>query len=177
MVSDKYGFAFCHIPRTGGTSFTDAMLSVHNPKLEDYPHTPLSQFRDKLNGNVVFTKVRNPFDRAVSLFHRTKPMWNNNFNRFLESDFHWRKRETLCPAEDYLLEKSKELFNCVLRFETLIGDTKRLLDYLGIDFDMALYPHWTHTSHNPYREYYTDDLRKIVESRCAWEIERFGYSY
>jgi len=53
---------FIHIPKTGGQSIHKAM------GIKNGPHRPVRRVR-RTGKKYIFSVVRNPFDRAVSLFH------------------------------------------------------------------------------------------------------------
>lgn len=163
IISDKFAFIFTHIPRTGGTSWTD-FIRRHDPDMKEYPHFPLSELPDKY---FKFSIIRNPFERAISLFARTATMWGNDFLRFLKEPFDWRCRETFCPAEVYLCKDGKELFDKVFRFEDNPG--RQLCNKFGVE--QIDYPHWSKTNHGPYEDYFSEEAKMIVLKRCAWELK------
>lgn len=164
IVSKKFEFVYTHIPRTGGTSWTD-FIRRHDPEMQEYPHYPLSELpKDYFK----FSIIRNPFDRAVSLFARTAGMWEHDFLRFLKEPYDWKRRETFCPAEVYLCDADgNKLFDELFRFEDNPG--RQLCERFGVE--QIDYPHWSKTNHGPREDYFSKEAKEIVELRCAWEIK------
>lgn len=115
MISHSKRFVFCHIPRTGGTSFTEylrvyctkrANLGKESGDFIEISHTPMWRIKKLYFGQnynfddyFKFAIVRNPYDRMVSLFehnvqHRDNVRWEGKFANFLEeidNDAHWNE--------------------------------------------------------------------------------------
>lgn len=89
FISHKYKLIFCHIPRTGGTSFYQAIKPyLDDPGIDIEKHTPLSVFQQGRIGEEWFhdyfkvTIIRDEIDRFVSL--------RNNVDRPVDlTDMYW----------------------------------------------------------------------------------------
>lgn len=154
------------------------------------PHTSarwarLKLPRDFFDNAFKFGIVRNPYDLAVSRYafvrgqpnhHRHKDAQNQSFAGFLrleERRARWRGRDQtsmLCDA------KGELLVDKVYRFEAMdeaFADIVRRLD-------LPDQPHLIHknaSERGPYRDYYTDVERRLVEDIWGRDIERFGYTF
>ena len=115
MISHKFRFVYCHIPRTGGTSFTEYLriyctkrsnLGKESGDFIEISHTPMWRMKKLYFGQDLnfddyfnFTIVRNPYDRIVSLFehnvqNRENIRWKANFSNLLaelDNDAHWKE--------------------------------------------------------------------------------------
>jgi len=113
IIDHKHKFVFCHIPRTGGSSFSEYIrnyctarknLGKENGEFIEVSHTPLWNikklyFRDpdhKWEEYFKFAIIRNPYDRLVSLFchlvGRGNERWDGNFSNMmaeLDNDAQW----------------------------------------------------------------------------------------
>jgi hypothetical protein len=81
---------------------------------------------------------------------------------------------------DYLrLDESEEdpfgNLDCVMRFETLADDFRRVC--AAVDIPVKPLPKYNRSRREHYSRYYDDELRALVRERFALEIERFGYTF
>ena len=139
--------------------------------------------------------VRNPWDRAVSLFSLLRRQgwqrpkrehWRHaGDDRFAEyidwatsqgssvedpSDIFQGK-----PSVHWLFIKERRVpFRVLGRFEQLEDYWHAVCDIFGVRGDM---PRINTTVHKPYREMYTPELRDKVAKFYAAEIEEFGYEF
>ena len=210
MVSHRHKFVFCHIPRTGGTSFTEHIrrycakrsdLGKESGEFIAVSHMPLWRMkalyfkqRDDWDDYFKFTVVRNPYDRMVSLFCHLVGLgnqrWNGKFENMmaeLNSENQWREysrfrygQAVFWPADMYLSYNYKAaMFDEVLRFEDMPGKAPEILEKLGIKESVRnfKYPHVNKSKRKPYREYYDDFCKSVVEKRYWWELKTFGYDF
>ncbi|MDN5936210.1 MAG: sulfotransferase family protein [Nitrosospira sp.] len=148
--------------------------------------------------------VRNPFERLVSWYTDIRsggrrlseqekigtPNYNrvrqhvrehaSNFSEFVSHCADATDRSGWKPFRynqaDYLVDESDVMsMDFVGRFESLQADFDTLSSRLGID--RCELPHDNHSSHRPYRDYYTPSLRRIVEARFAKDCKLFGYRF
>lgn len=148
----------------------------------------------KIDDFKIFTTVRNPWDRAVSIYHyglkNPKSVWNKAaveagaFNNFLNSSIlarHFRPDpgqtpvaqgtydiDTFCQAKDGSVPVT------VFRMEEL----DMLPPWLEQNFNLERsLPHVNETERRAYRNYYDEESR----ARVAWlfenDIRRFGYIF
>jgi hypothetical protein len=200
MISLQKRFLFVHIPKTAGNSIQSALrdysedelialrkeqdgierFGLRNPNYNIKKHSTLAKYRDALGNEQFrnlykFTCVRNPWDRMVSYYFtptQTPETWDRK--KFRKMIF------KAVPVADYL-----RLDNCehdpfanidyIMRFENLVDDFRTVCGRLGIS--PATLPQYNRSSREHYSKYYDDELRELVRTRFAAEIERFGYTF
>ncbi len=193
MISHKHKFIFTHIPKTGGTSITRALNPNAGIKNKPLKEMPLKDKEDYFK----FTFVRNPWDRAVSMFFfRQKRGWLTK--KKFEDVFcepltfkNWAIKfplkicfssTDLCNTDGSYLQSwwmkdktGKINMDYVGRFENLQEDFNIICAKIGMK--QKKLSHQNKTKHKPYVEYYDDQTRKIVAQKCSQDIERFGYKF
>jgi hypothetical protein len=192
---DEHKVIFMHLTKTGGESVLEALDSPQKR------HTPVSAILDdnfrqtyakqldlfeerkdfkptrylnriKSNWNSLrVTFVRNPWARLVSEYHynKAKGIDDRDFEEVVYSllqcyddiwkwsQMRWLCHKGKCYADRvYRLEYDKQKFNS--------------------DFSVEL-PHKNKSSHDPYREYYDERTKRIVELVYADDIEEFDYEF
>ncbi len=124
-----------------------------------------------------FCFARNPWDRAVSLYHwRYRDAARPSMREFLFS-----------PTAEQLREASWGLYTIngqvavdrVCRFESLEADLTEVLRGLGVEGPVRLpvTKAGTRPDRRPYRELFDDACRERVAELCAAEIAWMGYSF
>ncbi len=200
MISFQKRFLFVHIPKTAGNSIQSVLrdysedelvalrseqdgverFGLRNPKYKIKKHSTLSEYRDALGETQLgqlykFTCVRNPWDRMVSYYFtptQNPAMWGRKkFKKVIVK---------AVPVADYLsLVKGEEdpfaNVNYIMRFENLGDDFRIVCAALGIS--PAALPQYNRSNREHYSRYYDDELRELVRTRFAAEIERFGYTF
>ena len=200
MISLQKRFLFVHIPKTAGNSIQSALrnysedqlvalrkeqdgierFGLRNPNYNIKKHSTLAEYRDALGnaqfGNLYkFTCVRNPWDRMVSYYFtptQSPETWDQK--KFRKMIF------KAVSVADYL-----RLDNCeqdpfanvdyIMRFENLADDFRTVCGTLGIS--PATLPRYNRSGREHYSKYYDDELRELVCTRFAAEIERLGYTF
>ncbi len=200
MISLQKRFLFVHIPKTAGNSIQSSLrdysedqlvplrkeqdgierFGLRNPNYNIKKHSTLAEYRDALGnaqfGNLYkFTCVRNPWDRMVSYYFtptQSPETWDQK--KFRKMIF------KAVSVADYL-----RLDNCeqdpfanvdyIMRFENLADDFRTVCGTLGIS--PATLPQYNRSNRKHYSKYYDDELRELVHTRFAEEIERFGYAF
>jgi chondroitin 4-sulfotransferase 11 len=192
-ISPKQRGIFIHVPRTGGTSISrhvfpraSRMFLAHSTASFVQSHIG-DVYWEKL---FTFSFVRNPYERLVSwyLFYK-KNRPNTHFLSFDE----FLKRDTMIMGSFvYNGWMDVDLWSQSV-FLTADGSSKSdiIVDFVGryenFDEDMSYIceklelPKLTTHKHNSgeydYKDYYTDELKALVKTRCAWEIKTYGYKY
>ena len=200
MISLQKRFLFVHIPKTAGNSIQSVLrdysedelvalrkeqdgierFGLRNPNYKVKKHSTLSEYYDALGDEQFrklykFTCIRNPWDRMVSYyFTPTQNLETWNRKKF---------RETISKAvsvPDYLRLDSHEAdpfanVNCIMRFENLADDFRAVC--AGIGISPPALPQYNRSTREHYSKYYDDELRELVRTRFAAEIERFGYTF
>jgi hypothetical protein len=200
MISFQKRFLFVHIPKTAGNSIQSVLrdhsedqlvalrkeqdgierFGLRNPKYKIKKHSTLKEYREALGDEQFrnlykFTCVRNPWDRIVSYYFtptQNPEIWNPKRFRGIISK--------AVSVTDYLRldEEERDPFANVdyfMRFENLTDDFRAVCDRLQIS--PAMLPQYNRSSREHYSKYYNDELRELVRTRFAAEIERFGYTF
>ena len=151
-----------------------------------------------------FTFVRNPWARLVSLYHmiHTWPPSNafrrvlgspwrpgiRGFRRWVRStspdgagaggppDQRWMRYGTYSLPSYAGDENGRLLVNRVIKLEEIDRDLPQVLEEIGLPPAPTI-PHVNARKHRDYREYYDSATRSLIETRYAFEIERYGYSF
>lgn len=187
---------FIHVPKTGGTSFTNGLGLVHKP------HVSISRFvaRDPAFAAQAFkfAIVRNPWDRLHSAFHFLrgdryvsrddrafasrylkafsdftsfcKALASPSIRREIMGYFHFLPQmHWLClPGSD------TPYMDYVGRFETLGDSFAVIADKLGVSTHL---PFLNRTDRPAYCDEYTAETRDIVAEIYAADIAAFGYTF
>ncbi len=184
-----------HIPRTAGTSIKSGLF------MESQPHffaRKYIQMRPDWSNCFKFSFVRNPWDRAVSLFsHQNGEGDSQDFKNWLldmvEKNGHpndrtieWKVTDQLDGTggipfpwksqTDWLIDYSGNIcMDFIGRFENLNQDIYILEKLIG---HTILLPHLRKTKHGSYQDYYLD--QESIDLVADWgrkDIENFGYSF
>lgn len=133
FISHKYKLIFCHIPRTAGTSFYEAI----KPYLDDVnidlnKHTPLKEIKagqmgDHWDEYLKVAIVRDEEDRFESLTKAEPP------NTKANDDYWWSTNHWLCDG------KGKMLADILLKFEELPYSALAFFHRLGLP--ITEFPH------------------------------------
>jgi Sulfotransferase family len=200
MISLQKRFLFVHIPKTAGNSIQSVLrdysedqlvalrkeqdgierFGLRNPKYKLRKHSTLSEYHDALGDEQFralykFTCVRNPWDRMVSYYFtptQNPETWDRKKFRGIISN--------VVSISDYLRldDSNVDSFanvDCIMRFENLADDFRAVCTAIGIS-PLTL-PQYNRSNREHYSKYYDDELRELVRTRFAAEIERFNYAF
>ena len=199
MISHSHKFILILPPKTASTSIADSLLPYANilktkqkgpdrldfyEKTEDYrcvgiwelrKHAPLSSYHDlHLESYKLFCTVRNPFDRAYSVWKWLSRLSDIKFDEWilnLNTD-HMMNQTQL----SHLNHHSVKLIDInFIKFENLQQDFDGMCH--KISAPRRQLPHKNKTDHKHYTEYYNDETREIVAEKYAQDIEYFGYEF
>jgi hypothetical protein len=200
MISFQKRFLFVHIPKTAGNSIQSVLrdysedqliarrkeqdgierFGLRNPKYKIRKHSTLSEYRDALGAEQFrnlykFTCVRNPWDRMVSYYFtptQNPETWNRRKFRGIIS-------KAVSVADYVRLNDDEEdpfvNVDYIMRFENLAADFRAVCGLL--DISPPALPQYNRSNREHYSKYYDDELRELVRTRFAAEIERFGYAF
>ena len=214
IISRGRRYVFVHIPKTGGTALALALearateddiligdtpgararrarLRSLSPAGRLWKHSTIADIdgvvtRDELTSFLLFTLVRNPWDRAVSYYHWLRAQSfdhkavqlarSSSFIRFLGHPA-TRAAFRRQPAGSYLRDREGiEQPALFIRIEHLEHDLAPLETHLG--FGLLPLPRAnTSARARDWRPYYTDLTARIVAEDCAEDIARFGYAF
>ena len=200
MISFKKQFLFVHIPKTAGNSIQSILrdysedeivalrseqdgierFGLRNPNYKIKKHSTLAEYRgalgeERFRSLYKFACVRNPWDRMVSYYFtptQSPETWDRKKFRGMISE--------AASVADYLrLDRGEEdpfaNVDYIMHFENLVDDFRTVCGTLGIS--PATLPRYNRSGREHYSKYYDDELRELVCTRFAAEIERFGYTF
>ncbi len=192
---DKHKVIFIHLTKTGGESVLEALGSPqkrHTPvsailddsfrkkyakqldlfeEREDFkPTRYLNRIKNNWN-SLRITFVRNPWARLVSEYHynKAKGLDDRPFDEVIYSRLQCHDDIWKWSQMRWLCHKGKSYADRVYRLE---HDKQKF----NSDFSVEL-PHKNKSNHNPYREYYNERTKKLVELVYADDIKEFGYGF
>lgn len=195
----KVPATFIHIPKTGGTSLQywtelyvkECIYLTDNITVNEM----LGEIQEP---GTIFSFVRNPFERIVSMFHQIGQYSEERLNYRLGKIKQLSIRDDGRSIEDYIKEvllykkgfdsyvramnntKTQVSYfegrfpDIVLRTENLNEEFKNIQSLLGC---YEPFPHVLKSKHTNYRDYYTTDTRKIIENTFKEDLEVFGYTF
>lgn len=198
MSSVHDNYIFLHIPKCGGTSLRQVLETESNQdRYKCYNHLKYERIPNAKK-SFVFTFVRNPWSRILSLYM----FWKNqtpehiyyrydkkqvnyimknrlDFKSFIneiafnkESIFHIKRHPK--PYIGFFFQNPADL-NYIGRVENMQNDFDTLCDLIKID--RCTLPHENPSEHNNYTEYYDSESRDIVANLYADDIEYFEYKF
>ena len=191
FFANKYKTIFIHIPKTGGSSISDALFSQssrHVPWFEYYKYNEM-----KFNQFFKFAIVRNPWDRLVSSFFYLK---NGGMNK-MDSDWALENLSKYYNFEDFVKGwVNKKNINSWVHFKPqkywiCNENNKIMIDYLGrletISKDFLFISNKldnarslmkiNSSSRGKYQNYYNYQTKEIVEKVYSDDIKLFGYNF
>ena len=201
------------IPKTAGTSLNSLLAQAggqtfltidearryfRNRGIVTFGHISLPHLREAgvINDSfcasaLKFAFVRNPFDRAVSLYEYSRrigklpPMTSfSMFCRILKDrayedigDYNHLGLSQLNPQTRWLTDRSGDLcVDFIGRFEDFSNDVERLLRRLNLPIRAGGIPHVNQSPREPTENYYGDAEVDAVQTAYRCDFEAFGYS-
>jgi hypothetical protein len=165
--------------RCGAGDFRTLATTRRLPRFKN--HTPARDVRRRVARSVwdnylVFAVERNPFDRLISLYH-----WD-----FRHESSRPTMAEYLAGLPDRIVSNwsvyavdDEIIVDEVVTYEDLTGGLNTIASRLGIDIDVSglTAKASVRSDRRPYWEVLDNETREIIETRCAREIEHFGYTW
>jgi len=132
--------------------------------------------------------VRNPFDRAVSVYlnkllkegtNVSSSLGKLGVGSFKDFVLCLRNLDLTCNKTDRHIREQHsflpEGMDFIGRLENIQEDFNTVCDKIGIPRQEL--PQKNKTNHKHYAEYYDDEMREIVTEKYAKDIEYFGYEF
>jgi len=185
MVCDEYMFLRIHIKKTGGRSLWHLF-----PEPDD-SHAGFMEYRGKLGEGIadyfVWTIVRNPWDRFVSLFFyellETQNAHTEDFKTFVRDIYDsvmrrdYRFYYDSLQQLDHLVDHTGQLsVDYVAFLPDIAKDFEVVKTACGLPENMT-YPHMGSNEHLDYREYYDAETVRWVGEMQSGDVETFGFVY
>jgi hypothetical protein len=186
MINDHYKFIRIHIKKTGGRSFWSLIEQVdagHHSWL-DYHKT----LGNKIKDYFVWSIVRNPWERMVSLFfhemNETGLLHTKDFSRFIEDIYLYDKFK---HGKNYAYETKPQTYMMKDETGNLAVDFVGCLSHINDDFikikkrlnfpESWNYPHQGCQKHDDYRKYYNSLTINYVYQLYEEEIKLFEFDF
>jgi len=184
MISDRLKCIFVEVPKTGSSSIRAIVGQPAKPHLNIWQILSAVE-PDKFTSYFKFGFVRNPWDRAVSLYERNEGLClkgKMSFEQFID----WMKfASSTCihpvphrhQLDWFVNPHGDVIVDFIGRYENLASDWDRIAARLGIGGTalprINVNPHRS----RDYTAYYSERTRRIVAERFAVDVEYFGYRF
>jgi hypothetical protein len=151
------------------------------------PNEVYQVFRREMANYFSFCVARNPWDRAVSMYHFAL---KNDLGRLYDIDTNMtfetfceilndRKDDKTFIAAHKQTEWMEGFYppNVVLRFENLHQEFEMMLMEYNIMSVRKSLPHKNKTDHKPYQEYYNKNTKEIIKQMFEKDIDVLKYTF
>ena len=182
IVCPERKFIYMKATKTAGTSILRGILEnkiggiIHQ---KDHPQ----QFQEWVTGITdelledyfIFSIVRNPWDRAVSIAsYFDIPLNNflNNFDQYCDDD---RIRIHALPLHLYTHFDDRQFADQICRFEALQPDMNLVFDRIGLA--RVGLPYLNPSDHQHYSNYYSPEEIDLVQDLYQKDISYYGYMF
>lgn len=199
------GVIFVHIPKTAGTSVhqilsaaeeTVAREGNRRPRL--HKHATAAEWRDALGESTwesmfSFCLVRNPYDLMVSSYFWWLQKAKNfpatlrealiveefdSFDHFMQSDFgKYRINEFPGTMSDWYTSEGADIVNFVGQVENFDECMKYVLSRTDAPLSCHSSVRENSSERSHWREYYTEEARRVVARRFSDVMKRFDYGF
>ena len=181
-------YVFIHINKTAGTSIGNAIgLPVKHHQTAREVIAGIG--RENWDKAYKFTLVRNPWDRAVSLYeYRRKKNKTDLASRGIafsdwvkktfgpdKDTFYYNNAKSFQPQVEWLRDdEGKISIDFIGKFESINEDFEKIRRTIGLDAEL---PHLNASRRASYQSYYDDETRETVATWFREDIEFFGYRF
>lgn len=133
---------------------------------------------DELKNYFIFSVVRNPWDRVVSVESKFKVGWKKLLEQCITNG-KWTDdvaRIHAIPVYDYIYLNGEKFVDYIIRYEQLQHDYNMLC--LKLEVSSETLPRiFKSTRKADYRLYYNEQQKELVSRAYADDIKCFGYSF
>jgi hypothetical protein len=199
---------FYRIPKNASTSMMDHLGSINLIKKYEVlfqekadkkiyrnwfdpthakPDEAYKVFKNELSKYFSFCIVRNPWDRAVSMYHfaikeRLFSLYEVNSRLSFEEfcDLLYEKKDDYSFIGTHKqVEWTQGYYppKVILRFENLQEEFRGMLEEYNIQHINPNIPHKNSTKHSYYKDYYTPETKKIIANVFEEDIDTFKYTF
>jgi hypothetical protein len=188
-ISKEKKVIFFHIAKTGGSSIYDLLSKngfnegiLSNKKLDyDIKVKYFSDILDQWDEYYKFTFVRNKYDQLVSLYNYDKALLNQiSFEDFIIK--HVCNISEYYPNYDYWIDQhflttvdNNPIFDFVGNFNNYRDDLKYVCGNINIEYEDIRKNIGTYDRNKKYADYYTPQLKALVDKKFEKEIEYFDW--
>lgn len=181
-VCEERKFIYMKPAKTAGTSILRHVLEpnvvgiIHEKNHPDAFQTWLNRVTDQeLESYFIFSVVRNPWDRLVSItsyFQISPQDFIRDFSVYQETPI---IRLHSLPQAIYTHRQGQPFVNQICRFETLQADFNLVCDRIGLERQQL--PVVNRSLHAHYSRYFTLEGRERVHEIYQEDIAYFGYMF
>jgi len=199
---------FYRIPKNASTSMMDHLgpfnlIKKHEEKFHEIadkkvyrnffdpthakPNEAYKVFRSELSNYFSFCIVRNPWDRAVSMYsfavkENIMSLYGFKDDLSFEEFCHTlndKKYDYSFIATHKQVEWTQGFYppKVILRFENLQEEFRGMLEEYNIQHISADIPHKNSTKHSHYKDYYTPETKKIIANVFEEDIDTLKYTF
>ncbi len=182
IVCPERKFIYMKATKTAGTSVLRGVLEpkisgiIHQKDHPDEYQTWLDGITDEiLKEYFIFTVIRNPWDRVVSIasyFDIQLSEFLQKFDHFCEDE---RIRIHSLPLHFYSHNNGQQFADYICRFETLQQDMNHV--FAQIDLPQTQLPFMNPSDHQHYSTYYGPDEIDLVGDLYQKDITYYGYTF
>lgn len=183
LINRPNKWAYIHIPKTGGSSLSNILLSVPGTE-EIVLHGTLNQLTN-VEDYFIFSLVRNPFTRLASWYEHQKR--NGKFQSFSNFIKTIDPLDFLFFSQEYYLYHGKTLnkeVSFVGKYENFNEDINFIANKIGItnyniphiNRSMMWEIHPNLNSYKLYKQYYNEDwMKEWVREKYKNDFTLFNY--
>ena len=190
-------FIFVHIPKCGGTSISHCMSTGNNEfyKYNGFRHNTLEQDIEfcniqknslNINETFVFSSVRNPWDRIVSVYHFHRILKENKYpwvefckkHSFLDfikySEENHKKMIVFTTYMEFLSQNNEFCVDYIIDFNNINNDFKFISNLFDVT---AALPKVNKTNHKEYKFYYNSYSEEVIRNHFINDIKFFQFCF
>jgi len=194
-ISEGHKYIFIHVPKTGGTPIYKHLVT-HFKGSHKQVHLKASSICRRMGTGAYkeffkFTFIRNPFSRMVSWYNwiLQESFWKKEiihpgtFEDFIKNYVQVYSDQPLA-LQSYSFRENQVDFittskgikpDYIGRFENLENEWKRICEILK--FKYIKLDVYKKQNYGDYKDYYNDELIKIMNKRFKKDLDYFGYKY